>query len=476
MDIARPWRRWGFRAFAGAAALAAVAGGGWLLLRPVAVRVAEVVVRDLTPTVHGVGTVEAKVVVQISPQIAGRLTAVLVDQGHAVETGQIVARLDDAQLRAEVHRSEAAVHAAEARLRDLLAGTRPEEILEGQATALRAQAQLDDLLAGSRRQEIEELRQRVESARATRVLVERDRQRVQQLYGKELIAAQEVDRARQASEVATAQERAATETLQMAIEGARSQQIEAGRAQLTAAQARLALLRAGPRPDQVVAARAQLREAQAARTLARERLADTVLRSPLDGVVVSRDLEPGATVNPGTPALKVVDPRTVWVTVYVDERETHGLAVRDAADIALRSLPGRTLPGRVARIQRESDRVTEQLPVDVAFEEHPPRLTLGEQAEATIRGAGRPGVPAVPLAAVVRASEGLGAWAVVAGRLRFRPIRVGVTDAVGWAEVLEGLRPGDRVVVAPGGLAEPASEGRRVRVTPAAAPAGGAGR
>jgi HlyD family secretion protein len=475
MGSARPWRRWGLRALAGAAALA-VGAGGWLVLRPVSVQVADVVVRDLTPAVQGVGTVEAKVVVQISPKIAGRLVTVLVDQGHAVETGQIVARLDEAQLSAEVRRSEAAVQAAEAQLRDLLAGTRREEILEAEATALRAQAQLDDLLAGSRQQEIEELRQRVESARATRVLAERDRQRVQQLYLKELIAAQEVDRARQASEVATAQERAAAETLQMAIEGARPRQIEAGRAQLTAAQARLALLRAGPRPDQVIAARAQLGEAQAARALARERLADTVLRSPLDGIVVSRDLEPGATVNPGTPVLKVVDPRTAWVTVYVDERETQGLAVRDAVDIALRSLPGRTLPGRVARIQRESDRVTEQLPVDVAFEERPPRLTLGEQAEATIRGAGRRGVPSLPLAAVVRGSAGLGAWTVADGRLRFRPIRVGVTDVAGWAEVLEGLRPGERVVVAPGRLADPASEGRRVRVTPMAAPAGDAGR
>jgi HlyD family secretion protein len=100
------------------------------------------------------------------------------------------------------------VQAAEAQLRDPLAGTRPEEILEAEATALRAQAQLDDLVAGSRRQEIEELRQRLDSARASRVLAERDWQRARQLCAKELIAAQEVDRVRQASEVATAQERA----------------------------------------------------------------------------------------------------------------------------------------------------------------------------------------------------------------------------------------------------------------------------
>jgi HlyD family secretion protein len=201
-------------------------------------------------------------------------------------------------------------------------------------------------------------------------------------------------------------------------------------------------------------------------TLGRERQADSVLLSPLDGYVVSRELEPGTTVNPGTPVLKIADPKSAWVTVHVDERETSGIRVGDPAEITLRSVPGRTLRGRVARVQRESDRVTEQLAVDIAFEERPPRLTLGEQAEATIRPAGRSQVVALPLSALIRTPDGLGVWVVVDGRLQFRTIRLGMVDPAGWVEILEGARPGDHVVVAPGRLADRGHEGRRVLATP----------
>jgi HlyD family secretion protein len=442
----------------------ALAGGlAVFALRPAAVSIAEVVRRDITPAVQGVGTVEAKVVVQISSKITGRIVAVLVDQGDVVEVGQVLVRLDEAQLRADVQRSEAAVRAAEAQLRDLLAGSRPEEIAEARANLARAEAQLNDLLAGSRAPEIEELQQRVQSASATRVLAERELKRIEQLHARELVAAQEHDRARQAHDVAVAQERAAQQALRLAIEGARKDQIAAARHQVDATRRRLDLLLAGARPEQVAEARARTQEARAALALARERLADTIIASPVNAYVVSRELEPGATVNPGTPILKIADPRTAWVTVHVDERDTGGVTVGDPAEVVLRSLSGRTLRGHVARIQRESDRVTEQLAVDVALDERPPRLVLGEQAEALIRQSAVPGALVIPLAAVVRRPEGLGALAVTDGRLHFRTVRFGAADPGGWIQVLDGLRAGEHVVVAPGRMAEPAHEGRRVR-------------
>lgn len=159
--------------------------------------------------------------------------------------------------------------------------------------------------------------------------------------------------------------------------------------------------------------------------------------------------------------LKLADPRTAWVTVHVDERESGALAPGDAATIALRSFPGRPFQGRVVRLRRESDRVTEQLALDVAFVEAPPRLTIGEQAEATIRVSARRAL-AMPVAALVRDAAGPGALAVVDGRLAFRPVRIGLTDTAGWAEVLGGLEPGAHVVVAPGRLADPVHRGRVV--------------
>jgi HlyD family secretion protein len=459
------------RTLAGRLAIAAVAIAAgalavWFFLRPTPVAVAPATVRELTPAVHAVGTVEAKRVVHVAARIAGRIVSITVDHGDHVEPGQVLVQLDDGQLAADVRRSVAAADAVAAQLRDLEAGARAEEIAEARANVDRARAQLDDLLAGSRRQEIEEAQEKLRSATASRVLTERELARAETLGARDLIAPQEVDRARQAHDVATAQERAARQALAIVVEGPRAHVVESARAELKAARDRLALVLAGPRPHQVSALRAQASEARAALMLARERQADSVVRSPLDGYVVSRDLEPGATVNAGTPILKVADPASAWVTVHVDERETGGLRVGDGAEIVLRSRPGQPLAGRIARIRRESDRVTEQLAVDVAFTTAPERLTLGEQAEAVLRPAARR-VVAVPAAALVRGPDGLAVWAVAESRLRLKAVRTGALGQDGWLEVVDGLAPGDEVVVAPGRLRAPADEGRRVARRPA---------
>lgn len=404
-----------------AGGLVALAGGGALfLLRPTPVTVAAVALREIAPAVQGVGTVEAKVVVQVGAKITGRVVAVLVDQGDTVRPGQVLARLQDAEHVAQVEQAEATMQRA--RL-----GVAAQE-----AALRKARAALEAAEAA------------VSRVRATESLARVNAERWRQLHAEGGVARADMD-ARVTEAAAAADE------------------LKNAEAQRQAAVAEVAVLQAAL--DMV---EHDIRAAEAALATARARQADTVVVSSLDGYVVSRDLEPGATVNPGTPILKIADPRTAWVTVNVDERETGGIAVGDPAEIALRSLAGRTLRGRVARIRRESDRVTEQLGVDLTFEERPPRLILGEQAEATIRPGATRRVVALPLAALVRTPDGPGAWTVVDGRLRFRVARLGVADPAGWIEVVEGFHPGEQVVLAPGRLADPANEGRRVAASPLA--------
>jgi len=391
-----------------------IAGGvvAVFFLRPAAVTVVRVAARDITPAVHGVGTVEAKIIVPVSSKITDRIIAVLVDQGDPITTGQVVARLDDTQIAAEVRQAEANVRTADAQLRDLLAGARPEEI--------------------------DSLRAQLAAAQASRELAEHDFVRAQQLATKQIISQQDLDRAGQVHDVSSNQERDLQQKLRLALEG--------------------------PRRDQVEAARSQGRAAEAALSLARQRLADTVITAPLTGYVVSRETEAGAVVNPGIPIFKVVDPRTVWATIYVDEQDTAGLAVGHPVEITIRSVPGRRFRGSVARVRRESDRVTEQLAIDVTLGEHPERLTLGEQVEAIIRLPVERAVVALPVAAIVRRPDATGALAVVNGRIRFTPLRLGAIDEAGWVHALQGLSAGDDVILAPGGLADATSEGQRVRI------------
>jgi RND family efflux transporter MFP subunit len=300
------------------------------------------------------------------------------------------------------------------------------------------EAELRDLLAGARPEEVESLRAQLAGAQASRELAAHDFLRAQQLATNQIISPQDLDRARQMQDVALNQERDLQQKVRLALEG--------------------------PRRDQVEAVRSQGRAAEAALSLARQRLADTVITAPLTGYVVSRELEAGAVVNPGIPIFKVVDPRTVWTTIYVDEQDTAGLAVGHPVEVTLRSVPNQHFRGSVARLRRESDRVTEQLAIDVTLVEHPERLTLGEQVEATIRLPVVRGVLALPVAAIVRRPDATGALAVVGGRIRFVPLRLGAIDDAGWVHALHGLSAGDDVILAPGSLADATSEGQRVRI------------
>ena len=306
------------------------------------------------PAIQVTGNMEA-MQVDVSAKIAGRILSLRVREGDRVTEGQLLVRLDGAKLKAEVERAEAALKSAEAQLRDLLAGARRQEIEEARATVDRAQSQLNDLLAGSRREEIEQAREAMRSAEATRVWTERDLKRAQELFAKELIAMQEVDRARQAYEVAVAQERSARANLQMVEAGPRRDQIEAARAQLKAARDHLDLLLAGPRPFQVEAARGQVSQARAALDLAGSRLREAAIVSPINGVVLRKNLEAGEMANPGVSILTLVDPTDLWLRAYVPETDIGRIKVGMAARITIDAYKDRTFSGKITEIASEAE-------------------------------------------------------------------------------------------------------------------------
>ena len=299
------------------------------------------------------GTIEG-IQVDVSARISARIVE-LAREGEVVRRGAVIVRLADEELVAEVRRSEGALVAAQAQLRDLVAGARREEIQEAEARAARAESQLADLLAGARPQEIEQARAAVQNAEATRTWAERDYRRVTELFEKQLVAAQEVDRTRQAYDVAVAYERSARERLDLVTVGPREHEVAAARAEVRAARERVRLLRAGPRPDAVAAARAQVAQAEAAITLARTRLAEATIASPLDGVVLRKNMESGETANPGASILTLLDPRDLWLRSYVGKSDIGRVRVGQAATITVDSYPGRGFAGAITEIASEAE-------------------------------------------------------------------------------------------------------------------------
>src|SRR3989442_703969 len=184
---------------------------------------------------------------------------------------------------------------------------------------------------------------------------------------------------------------AARERLSLLEAGPRPHEIEAARAELRAARERVELLRAGARPQEVEMARARLAEARAALALAQARLDETRLTSPITGVVLRKNVEPGETVNPGISILTLMDPQDLWVRAYVPETEIGRLRIGQAATVSVDAFPGRGFPGAITEIASEA----EFTPKNVQTRKE--RVNLVFRVKVAVRnpeGLLKPGMPA----------------------------------------------------------------------------------
>ena len=358
------------------------------LLSPPSVRLVTVTNRDLTAQVYGNGTVEAKVVVDVSSKITGRIVALFADQGDHVQRGRLVAKLEDEDFGQQAIQAEALVRKAS-------------------ATLLVEEANL-------------------RKARSNAELAERNAARFKMLVDKNLIPRIESDQYENANQVA-------------------KDEVERSRSAVDAAQRDLE------------AARANL-------GFAGSRRSDTLVYAPQDGIILSRELEQGAIVSPGLPIFRMAAPQNIWVKANVDESLMHGIAVGQRATILLRSSKGENFPGRVVRIGRESDRVTEELEVDVSFDPPLTQFHLGEQAEVYILSESKKGCPSLPITAVAKQGDRRGVWMIQAGKLKWKEITLGIEDRNAFVEVVSGLVPGEAVAVAPAEQMRKFLDGMKVKI------------
>ncbi|MEQ1807523.1 MAG: efflux RND transporter periplasmic adaptor subunit [Burkholderiaceae bacterium] len=185
-------------------------------------------------------------------------------------------------------------------------------------------------------------------------------------------------------------------------------------------------------------------------------LSFTRITAPMDGVIISRLAEVGATLVPGSPLFRIVDPATLWVATRVDESVVGRVRVGQAASIRLRT--GETSSGKVARIARQSDAATRELEVDVAFDVPPARFAIDQEAEVSIDTGMASGI-VLPLTALARDAAGRqGVLVIVDSRTEFRPVQTGASDGQR-VLVVNGLAEGERVIAQPEGV----KTGTRVR-------------
>ncbi len=277
--------------------------------------------------------------VELSFKVPGRLTRRLADEGEQVKNGQVVARLDDRELRDERNARLAEQQAARAALADIRAGSRREEINQGIAALQRMQADAEKL--------------------------ERDARRMEALFKSEVIARRDLDAARAARDASAAAVREAEEHLR--------------------------LLETGPRPDAVKERQARAEAAAAMLSYAEERLSQAVLTSPLSGVVLAKHAEAGEILAAGSPVITIGKMDEIWVRGYVPENELGRIKPGQSAKVTVDTWPGRVFEGRVSFIAQQA----EFTPKNVQTEKE--RVKLVYRVKITIPNpdmALKPGMPA----------------------------------------------------------------------------------
>jgi len=367
----------------------------WLLtnrgpLAPVGVQAGSVIRADVSPSVFGIGTVDARLAYAVGPVVPGRVLRVLVDQGEAVKAGQLLAEMDpvDMDLRVQAARS---------------AGARSHQSVRV------AEAQ-------------------VEEARSRAKLANTNRDRDRALYQKGVISEQALDNS--------------------------NNEAERAESALAAARANVTLAK-----QEVGRTRAEYRGVASVRDSLR-------IVSPVDGVIVSREVEPGATVVAGQAVLRLVDPKSLWVRARIDQSRARGVQVGQEASIVLRSAPDAPRSGRVTRIEMQSDPVTEERIVNVSFEPQPAQLYMGELAEVTISLPRQNGVLAMPSGAVSRNGNEKGVWQMLNGRAHFAPVTIGGQGQADLVQILSGLSEGDSIIVYSSAQLEEGVRVRQQRVEP----------
>jgi len=197
----------------------------------------------------------------------------------------------------------------------------------------------------------------------------------------------------------------------------------------------------------LAAARQDQQRLAAERAGLRQQRANVRLLAPADGVVTSRDAEPGSTVVAGQAVLRVIEPSSLWVKVRLDQGRSAGLAAGLPALVVLRSNPGQTITGKVARVEAVSDSVTEERVAQVSLDQPPASLSVGELAEVTLALPATASTVLLPNAAIKRVQAQTGVWTLEGGALHFAPVRLGQASLDGQVQVLEGIKPGASVVV-----------------------------
>ncbi|MBW1953685.1 MAG: efflux RND transporter periplasmic adaptor subunit [Deltaproteobacteria bacterium] len=319
------------------------------------------------------GRIEGDEVV-IAPKIAGQVILVNKDKGDLVQPGDLLARLSSDQLQAQLERAR-------------------EELKYWEHQVYQAKVNLEynernvPATISEREARVETMRARQQEAAAHFEKNRLDYHRYQALFARGVIPKRQLDEA-QAAYLAT-----------QAILEATTKGLAEAQAQLK--QARLLLRTIEIRRAEYEAAQAGFKAARASVKEAEANLEDTFIYSPCRGVILTREIEPGEVVNPGTPLFTLVDLDKLYLKVYINEPDIGKIRLGQEARVYVDAFPDKAFKARVFRVAQRA----EFTPKYVETREERVKLVFAVELRVeNPHGYLKPGMPGD---AVIRLKEGV---------------------------------------------------------------------
>ena len=311
------------------------------------------------------GTIEA-IKGELSFQISGRVTAVLVDEGQSVEKDQFLAELDQSEFRARYNQALAALDRSKKNLQrmelvlEISRNTLPVEVVRAEAGVDALQSKLNELEAGYRKQDIEQAKLAFLASEVTMEEAQKDKERHDRLFREGIISEKERDVIDLRYEKALKEYGRAKEGYELLKEGFRVESIQTAKARLAEGKAILQQSKSNLKKIEVAekdvdAAGAQVKAAQASLDLAGTQLKYTQLRAPSKGIITSRNVEPGEVVLPGRQVLSISDLSSVDLKIFVNETEIGKVKPSQKVEVKVDSFPHKIFWGMVSFISPEGE-------------------------------------------------------------------------------------------------------------------------
>lgn len=426
--------------------------------KPVVVNTAVATIRPMDTVVSAQGTLVPSQggSAKVSAVSAGRLIDVRVREGQHVVAGEVVAVVDSRVQQAQAQSAVSALRASQIQAEQsglavrAASNDRESAVKVARLELETAKTELRKLQNGARPQEVAQADQSVKQTQATRDRAITELDRVEFLFKKGIVAKRQLDDAKTALAVADSSLESAKQQASLVRSGTRSEDIHTARLRVEAAKASLRQAENGSLQiaakqremqasiESIQQKRADLAAAQAAAGLA-------TLRSPINGIVAKRNLNPGDMADTTTPVVEIVNSNSLDMSASIPADEGLKIKAGMPARIMLASDPHKFFPGRVMSIG-QIDPASGLLSVRIAVANPGSHLAAGAFVTADIVLATNASAVVVPKEAILTREGGSVVFVKgYDGVAHQRRVKTGVEQGQ-YVEIKSGIKQGEEVI------------------------------